>query len=60
MTNYTKNITEVGVVGLGLMGCSIITALLVAGNRVIALAPLVSDLENATVSKRTWFFKIFS
>lgn len=47
MTNHTKNITEVGVVGLGLMGCSIITALLVAGNKVIALAPIVSDLDVA-------------
>lgn len=36
---------EVGVVGLGLMGCSIIAALLIAGNRVIAVAPLPTDLE---------------
>ena len=37
----------VGVVGLGLMGCSITTCLLMAGHRVIALAPLSIDLENA-------------
>jgi len=36
---------EVGVVGLGLMGRSIIATLLIAGNRVIAVAPLASDLE---------------
>ena len=47
MTNHKENITEIGVVGLGLMGCSIITALLVAGNRVIALAPIEADLRNA-------------
>ena len=38
---------EVGVVGLGLMGCSISTCLLIAGHKVIAIAPLSSDLENA-------------
>ena len=47
MTNHKQNITEIGVVGLGLMGCSIITALLVAGNKVIALAPIRADLKNA-------------
>jgi 3-hydroxybutyryl-CoA dehydrogenase len=35
------------VVGLGLMGCSISTCLLIAGHKVIAIAPLSSDLENA-------------
>ncbi len=38
---------EIGVVGLGLMGCSIITALLMSGNKVIALAPLPDDMKNA-------------
>jgi 3-hydroxybutyryl-CoA dehydrogenase len=47
MTKQKQNITEIGVVGLGLMGCSIITALLVAGNKVIALAPIEADLKNA-------------
>lgn len=42
----TENIS-VGVVGLGLMGCSIATCLLMAGHRVIALAPIASDLEHA-------------
>jgi 3-hydroxybutyryl-CoA dehydrogenase len=37
----------VGVVGLGLMGCSITTCLLIAGHKVMAIAPLPSDLENA-------------
>ncbi len=36
---------EVGIVGLGLMGASIITALLISGNRVVGIAPLASDLE---------------
>ncbi|NDE11019.1 MAG: 3-hydroxyacyl-CoA dehydrogenase family protein, partial [Chitinophagia bacterium] len=38
---------KVGVVGLGLMGCSISTCLLIAKHKVIAIAPLSSDLENA-------------
>lgn len=35
------------VVGLGLMGCSITTCLLMAGHRVIALAPIPSDIKTA-------------
>jgi 3-hydroxybutyryl-CoA dehydrogenase len=38
-------LSEIGVVGLGLMGCSIIANLLIAGNKIIALAPLKLDLE---------------
>ena len=38
---------QVGIVGLGLMGCSITTCLLMAGHRVIAVAPVAIDLENA-------------
>ena len=38
---------EVGVVGLGLMGSSIVAALLMQGYKVIAVAPLSSDLELA-------------
>lgn len=38
----------VGVVGLGLMGCSITTCLLMAGHPVIAVAPLKQDLEHAS------------
>lgn len=43
------NIEElpVGVVGLGLMGCSIVTCLLMAGHPVIAVAPLAADLLTA-------------
>lgn len=37
----------VGVVGLGLMGCSISTCLLIAGHKVIAVAPVSIDLEHA-------------
>lgn len=39
----------VGVVGLGLMGCSITTCLLLAGHPVVAIAPLPIDLETAEV-----------
>jgi 3-hydroxybutyryl-CoA dehydrogenase len=42
----TSEIT-IGVVGLGLMGCSITTCLLIAGHKVVAIAPLPLDLENA-------------
>jgi 3-hydroxybutyryl-CoA dehydrogenase len=38
---------KAGVVGLGLMGCSITTCLLMAGHPVIAVAPLPLDLELA-------------
>lgn len=38
----------VGVVGLGLMGRSIVMALLLAGHKVIALAPQRSDYDKAT------------
>ncbi|QDK78282.1 3-hydroxyacyl-CoA dehydrogenase family protein [Spirosoma sp. KCTC 42546] len=37
----------VGVVGLGLMGCSITTCLLIAGHPVVAVAPLPADMETA-------------
>jgi len=37
----------VGVVGLGLMGCSITTCLLMAGHPVIAVAPVPGDLAHA-------------
>lgn len=42
----TNDIT-IGVVGLGLMGCSISTCLLIAGHPVIALAPIPNDLVHA-------------
>jgi 3-hydroxybutyryl-CoA dehydrogenase len=45
-TNGKDKVT-VGVVGLGLMGCSITTCLLMAGHEVIAVAPLAIDLEHA-------------
>lgn len=37
----------VGVVGLGLMGCSIVTCLLIAGHPVVAVAPLPIDMDTA-------------
>lgn len=42
----TKNF-PVGVVGLGLMGCSITTCLLMAGHLVVAVAPIPADMEFA-------------
>ncbi len=42
----------VGVVGLGLMGCSIVTCLLMAGHPVVALAPISSDLDHAALRIR--------
>jgi 3-hydroxybutyryl-CoA dehydrogenase len=42
----TKDI-PVGVVGLGLMGCSIATCLLIAGHPVVAIAPIEIDLQHA-------------
>ena len=38
---------SIGVVGLGLMGCSITTCLLMAGHPVIAIAPIPLDLDFA-------------
>jgi 3-hydroxybutyryl-CoA dehydrogenase len=38
---------EVGVVGLGLMGCSITTCLIMAGHKVVAVAPIAGDLLHA-------------
>jgi len=37
----------VGIVGLGLMGCSITTCLLMAGHPVVAIAPIPADMETA-------------
>ena len=37
----------VGVVGLGLMGCSITACLLMAGHPVVAVAPIPADLDTA-------------
>ncbi len=37
----------VGIVGLGLMGCSIVTCLLIAGHPVTAIAPIPDDLLHA-------------
>lgn len=38
---------EIGVVGLGLMGSSIIVALLNSGHRVVAIAPIPEDIQQA-------------
>lgn len=46
MNIETKEI-PVGVVGLGLMGCSICTCLLMAGHPVMAIAPISDDMKHA-------------
>lgn len=48
----SRNVIEpaqipVAVVGLGLMGCSIVTCLLMAGHPVVALAPIPADVPTA-------------
>jgi 3-hydroxybutyryl-CoA dehydrogenase len=45
-TIETKNFIT-GVVGLGLMGCSISTCLLIAGHPVVAVAPIPDDIKHA-------------
>lgn len=46
MTINTNEI-PVGVVGLGLMGCSITTCFLMSGHPVVAIAPISDDLKHA-------------
>ena len=48
MTQLEISNTPVGVVGLGLMGCSIATCLLIAGHPVVAIAPIPSDMNHAS------------
>ncbi len=38
---------SIGVVGLGLMGCSICACFLIAGHKVVAIAPIPSDMNTA-------------
>lgn len=44
--NNAKEVV-VGVVGLGLMGSSIVAAFLIAGHQVIAIAPLANEMDEA-------------
>jgi 3-hydroxybutyryl-CoA dehydrogenase len=55
------NTTEisVGIVGLGLMGCSITTCLLIAGHPVVAIAPIPADMEHAATRIRHHLVKSF-
>lgn len=45
--NMESSRMSIGVIGLGLMGCSITTAFAVSGCQVIAVAPIPEDLERA-------------
>ena len=56
MSIDTKEI-PVGVVGLGLMGCSITTCLLMANHPVVAIAPIPDDLVHAESRIRNHFIK---
>ncbi len=49
MSDSTMDVSKipVGVVGLGLMGCSITTCFLLTGHPVVAVAPLPADLDTA-------------
>lgn len=58
MTN-TQEI-HVGIVGLGLMGCSIVTCLLLAGHPVVAIAPIPDDLLHAEKRIREHLDKSFA
>ncbi|WP_221391141.1 3-hydroxyacyl-CoA dehydrogenase family protein [Dyadobacter sp. NIV53] len=49
----------VGVVGLGLMGCSIVTCLLLANHPVVAIAPISADLLHAEKRIREHLEKSF-
>ena len=49
MNNIKTGDIAVGVVGLGLMGSSIVVSLLIAGHPVKAIAPLPDDMEAAPV-----------
>jgi len=46
-TKINSNEVPAAIVGLGLMGCSITTCLLIAGHKVIAVAPIEIDLLHA-------------
>jgi 3-hydroxybutyryl-CoA dehydrogenase len=56
--NDTQEI-PVGVVGLGLMGCSIATCFLLAGHPVVAVAPIQTDLDHAEDRIREHLAKAF-
>ena len=45
--SFDTKAISIGVVGLGLMGCSITTCLLIAEHPVVAVAPIPDDLKNA-------------
>ncbi|MEO8414584.1 MAG: 3-hydroxyacyl-CoA dehydrogenase family protein [Ginsengibacter sp.] len=46
-SNTESQDITIGIAGLGLMGCSIATCLLIAGHKVIAVAPVPADLNHA-------------
>lgn len=47
VTKFQPGEIKIGVVGLGLMGCSITTCLLMAGHPVVAVAPIPVDMKHA-------------
>lgn len=59
--NHSMNPAQIpiGVVGLGLMGCSIVTCLLMAGHPVVAVAPIPADMNTADPRIRTHLLNSF-
>ena len=51
------NEIPIGVVGLGLMGCSIATCLLMAGHQVVGVAPISDDIKHAASRIRNHLLK---
>lgn len=58
-SNINPDAVPVGVVGLGLMGCSISTCLLMAGHPVVAVAPIPGDMATAESRIRAHLEKSF-
>ena len=52
-------VIPIGVVGLGLMGCSIATCLAIAGHPVVAVAPIPVDMTTALTRITTHLSKAY-
>lgn len=52
--------SHIGIVGLGLMGCNIVAALLIKKNYVVGLAPVASDMELANTKIRYYLEEAYS
>ena len=59
MKNNSKP-SEIGIVGLGLMGCNVVAALLIKNNFVVGLAPVASDMALADSKIRYYLEEAYS